>query len=312
MSCRAFAPGLPCRVQMMNFVTFLQLSIDGLLTGGIYVIVSLGLSLVFGVMHIVNFAHAEFLMLGMFIAWFAWSWFGLDPMLGAFLSLALVFVFGMGLQRWLIQPVQGASQMSQIFLTVGLMFMLENGALLLFGADFRSVSTPYQTMGVELLVIPGQGKVMVGLDKVLAFAMAALVGLAVWAFVQFSRFGMAIRATAQDPMAARLMGINTRRVYRIAFGLGVGLTAFGGAVILPYMSVFPTVGTQFAVLMFTAVVLGGLGNVAGAVLGGLVVGVVQSLSTLILPIQMQNFALFVVFIAVLALRPQGLLSRKAA
>ncbi|WP_231711442.1 branched-chain amino acid ABC transporter permease [Xanthobacter dioxanivorans] len=297
---------------MMNFVTFLQLSIDGLLTGGIYVIVSIGLSLVFGVMHIVNFAHAEFLMLGMFIAWFAWSWLGLDPMLGAFLSLALVFVLGMGLQRWLIQPVQGASQMSQIFLTVGLMFMLENGALLLFGADFRSVSTPYQTMGMELLAIPGQGKVLVGLDKVLAFAMAALIGLAVWALVQFSRFGMAIRATAQDPMAAQLMGINTRRVYRIAFGLGVGLTAFGGAVILPYMSVFPTVGTQFAVLMFTAVVLGGLGNVAGAVLGGLLVGVVQSLSTLLLPIQMQNFALFVVFIAVLALRPQGLLSRRAA
>ncbi|QRG09607.1 branched-chain amino acid ABC transporter permease [Xanthobacter dioxanivorans] len=293
-------------------MTFLQLSIDGLLTGGIYVIVSIGLSLVFGVMHIVNFAHAEFLMLGMFIAWFAWSWLGLDPMLGAFLSLALVFVLGMGLQRWLIQPVQGASQMSQIFLTVGLMFMLENGALLLFGADFRSVSTPYQTMGMELLAIPGQGKVLVGLDKVLAFAMAALIGLAVWALVQFSRFGMAIRATAQDPMAAQLMGINTRRVYRIAFGLGVGLTAFGGAVILPYMSVFPTVGTQFAVLMFTAVVLGGLGNVAGAVLGGLLVGVVQSLSTLLLPIQMQNFALFVVFIAVLALRPQGLLSRRAA
>ncbi len=294
---------------MQTIYTLTQTLVDGLLIGGIYAVISIGLSLVFGVMHIVNFAHAEFLMIGMFVAWYAWAWLGLDPMLGAFLALGVTFLLGMGMQRVLIKPILAAPQVAQIFLTVGLLFALENAALLLFGADYRSVSTPYQTEALSLFASGGE-RIIVPYAKLFAFLMALGLGASVWLFLQRTRTGQAMRATAQDATAARLMGIDTDRMYMLAFGLGTGTTAFGGAVILPYITASPTVGSQYVVLMFTAVVLGGLGSVAGAVVGGLLVGLIQSFSALVLPIQLQNLILFVIFIAVLALKPEGILSRR--
>lgn len=285
---------------------FLQALVDGVLIGGVYGVISIGLSLVFGVMNIVNFAHAAFLMLGMFVAWFAWHYLGLDPLLGAFLSFAVIFVFGCGVQRTLIKPILKAPQVAQIFLTVGILIVLENAALLVFGADFRSVQTPYQTSAFDI------GGIIVSKPYLYAFAMALLSGAAVWAFLERTPIGQAMRATSQDPMAATLMGIDTNLMHMTAFGIGVGLTAFGGAVILPYLTASPTVGAHYVVLMFTAVVLGGLGSVAGAVVGGVAVGIIQSLSTLVFPIQLQNLILFVVFILVLALRPEGIVKRRAA
>lgn len=282
----------------------LQAFVDGILIGGVYGVISIGLSLVFGVMNIINFAHAAFLMLGMFIAWFAWSWFGVDPLIGAFVAFALVFAVGCALQQTLIRPILGAPQVAQIFLTVGLLIVLENGALMAFGPEFRSVSTSYQTQALQV------GGLIVSKPYLYAFLMALLSGAGVWLFLERTAVGRAMRATAQDPMAATLMGINTARMHMLAFGLGVGLTAFGGAVILPYLTASPTVGGHYVVLMFTAVVLGGLGSVAGAVVGGVAVGVIQSVSALAFPIQLQNLILFIVFILVLALRPEGLVRRR--
>lgn len=282
----------------------LQALVDGLLIGGVYGVISIGLSLVFGVMNIINFAHAAFLMLGMFTAWFTWSLLGIDPILGAFIAFAVVFVFGCGVQQALIRPILKAPQVAQIFLTVGILIVLENGALMVFGPESRSVSTAYQT---EALKFSG---IIVSKAYLYAFLMALLSGSAVWLFLERTSIGRAMRATSQDPMAATLSGINTSRMHMLAFGLGVGLTGFGGAVILPYLTVSPTVGGNYIVLMFTAVVLGGLGSVAGAVLGGVAVGVIQSISTLVFPIQLQNLILFIVFILVLALRPEGLIRRK--
>ncbi|MGE7468113.1 branched-chain amino acid ABC transporter permease [Bosea sp. NPDC003192] len=278
-----------------------QAILDGLMIGGVYAVISIGLTLVFGVMGIVNFAQAEFLMLGMFVAYFAWAWLGLDPLLAAPLAFVVVFALGAALQRLLIRRVMKAPEVAQIFLTVGLLIVLENAALLMFGSGFRSVSTPYQSSALQL------GPLFVSVPYLFAFAMSVASGLALFLFMKSSWFGRAMRATAQDPMAAKLMGINADRMHMLAFALGVGLTAFGGAVILPYLTASPTVGAQFVVLMFTVVVLGGLGSVAGAVVGGLAVGIIQSLSALAFPIQLQNLVLFVVFIAVLALRPKGLL-----
>lgn len=282
----------------------IQALLDGVLIGGVYAVISIGLTLVFGVMGIVNFAQAEFLMLGMFVGYFLWAFFGLDPLLAAPLAFAVVGAFGMAVQHVLVRRVMHAPPVAQIFLTVGLLIVLENAALLAFGSDFRSVKTPYQTSSLRL------GPLFVSVPYLAAFAASAASGLALWWFLRSSWFGRAMRATAQDPMAARLMGIDADRMRRLAFGLGVGLTAFGGAVILPYLTAYPTVGGQFVVLMFTVVVLGGLGSVAGAVVGGLAVGVIQSLSGLVFPIQLQNLVLFVVFIGVLALRPEGLLGAR--
>ncbi|QCI67325.1 branched-chain amino acid ABC transporter permease [Phreatobacter stygius] len=282
-------------------MALIQAILDGLMIGGVYAVISIGLTLVFGVMGIVNFAQAEFLMLGMFVAYYAWAWLGLDPLLAAPLAFVVVFILGAAMQRLLIRRVLKAPDVAQIFLTVGLLIVLENAALLMFGSGFRSVSTPYQTASLKI------GQLFISVPYLLAFVMSVASGLALWLFMRASWFGKAMRATAQDPMAARLMGIDADRMHMLAFGLGVGLTAFGGAVILPYLTASPTVGGQFVVLMFTVVVLGGLGSVAGAVAGGLAVGIIQSVSALAFPIQLQNLVLFVVFIGVLAFRPEGLL-----
>lgn len=279
---------------------FVQAIVDGLLIGGVYAVISIGLTLVYGVMGIVNFAQAEFVMIGMFVAWFAWAWLGIDPVLAAPLSFAVAFVIGWILQGQLIARVLKAPSVAQIFLTVGLLIVFENGALMMFGSQFRSVTTPYQTMSLSL------GSLFISLPYLIAFGMSLICGAALWWFMRSSWFGRAMRATALNPSAAQLMGIDAGMMYRIAFALGVGLTAFGGAIILPYATVSPAVGGDYVILMFTVVVLGGLGSVAGAVVGGLAVGVIQALSALVFPIQLQNLILFLVFIAVLAVRPQGL------
>jgi len=279
----------------------IQAILDGIMIGGVYAVISIGLTLVFGVMGIINFAQAEFLMLGMFVAYYAWAWLGLDPLIAAPLAFVVVFALGAAVHQLMIRRVLQAPVVAQIFLTVGLLIVLENAALVMFGSSFRSVTTPYQTSALQV------GELFVSVPYLAAFLMSVACGVALWLFMRASWFGRAMRATAQDPMAARLMGINADAMHRLAFALGVALTAFGGAVILPYLTVSPTVGGQFVVLMFTVVVLGGLGSVAGAVAGGLAVGIIQSLSALAFPIQLQNLVLFVVFIAVLALRPEGLL-----
>ena len=283
----------------------LQTLVDGILIGGVYGVIAVGLSLVFGVLKIVNFAQAEFLMIGMYAGWFAWAYLGLDPILGAFVALAIGFALGAICQRLFVQHILSAPAVAQIFLTVGLLTVLENGALLLFGSDFRSVRTPYQTIALEL------GPIFLSVPYLVAFVSAVVMSVLLYLLLNHTWLGRAIRATSQAKDAAQLFGIDTRLIYTIAFGLGTGLTAFGGGIILSYASVSPTVGAQFVVLMFTVVVLGGLGSVMGALVGGVLVGVIQSVSTLFMPIQLQNLVLFVIFIGALAFWPQGLLGRAA-
>lgn len=290
----------------IEILQFSQAVLDGLLLGGVYGVIAVGLTLIFGTLNVVNFAQAEFTMIGMYVAWFVWHMLGIDPLLGAVLSFAVGFAIGALVERSLIQPVMKASGAAQIFLTVGLMMVLENGALLLFGSDYRSVLTPYQTQAYHL------GPLFVSAPYLYAF-IAAIAGAALmWLVMMRSWLGRAIRATAQDKMAAQLSGINVKRIHMVAFGIGTGMSAFGGGVILPYSSVSPTAGAQYVVIMFLVVVLGGLGNAAGALVGGLVAGVIQSLSGLYAPIQMQNLTLFVLFLGLLYFRPNGLLGGQKA
>jgi branched-chain amino acid transport system permease protein len=286
-------------------MALLQAILDGLMLGGVYAVISIGLTLVFGVVSIVNFAQAQFLMVGMYVAYFAWSKLGLDPLLGSLLSFAVVFCLGYLMQHHLIRRVLKAPEVAQIFLTVGLLIVIENLALIAFGSQFRSVQTWYQNEAIEL------GGLIISMPYGIAFCCSVIAGISIWWVLTRTWWGRSVRSTAQDPMAAKLVGIDPDQVYRLAVGLGVGLTAFGGAIILPYMTVSPAAGEQFGVLMFTVVVLGGLGNVLGAVVGGLAVGVIQSISGLYLPLQLQNLVLFIVFILTLALRPEGLLRWKS-
>lgn len=283
----------------------LQAILDGLMLGGVYAVISIGLTLVFGVISIVNFAQAQFLMVGMYVAYFAWHFLGLDPVFGSALSFIVVFILGYAVQHVLVRRVLKAPEVAQIFLTVGLLIVLENLALILVGSEFKSVQTWSQNESLEFLGL------IVSMPYAIAFLASGVAGILVWWLLAKTWWGRTVRATAQDPMAAKLMGIDPDKIYRLSFGLGVALTAFGGAIILPYLTVSPSVGEQFGVLMFTVVVLGGLGNVLGAVVGGLAVGVIQSLSGLFLPLQLQNMVLFIVFILTLAFRPEGLLRNKS-
>jgi branched-chain amino acid transport system permease protein len=286
-------------------MALLQAILDGLMLGGVYAVISIGLTLVFGVVSIVNFAQAQFLMVGMYVAYFAWRFLGLDPLAGSLLAFAVVFMLGYLIQQQLIRRVLKAPEVAQIFLTVGILIVLENLALISFGSEFKSVQVWYQNESLEFF------ELIVSMPYAIAFFASVVAGLVIWWVLAKTWWGRTVRATAQDPMAAKLIGIDPDQVYRLAFGLGVGLTAFGGAIILPYLTVSPAAGEQFGVLMFTVVVLGGLGNVLGAVVGGLAVGIIQSVSGLYLPLQLQNLVLFVVFILTLALRPEGLLRHKS-
>jgi branched-chain amino acid transport system permease protein len=282
---------------------FLQSLANGLLIGSVYALIAVGLTLVFGVMDIVNFAHAEFLMLGMFGGYVASNHFGIDPLLAAPLVGVVVFVLGALLERIIIEPIIKAPPLAQVMATVGLGLVLANGAAAIMGSDFRSVKTSYQTTAFTVLGLRLSATYLYA--AVYALAVAVLLAL----FLNKTEFGKAMRATAQNRGAAVLMGINPKRMYMIAFGLGVGLAALAGSAIVPYTVVYPFVGQQYVLIMFTVVVLGGLGSVRGAILAGLAVGVIQAVTTLFLPSELQNLVVFVVFLVVLVLGPGGVMRR---
>jgi branched-chain amino acid transport system permease protein len=282
---------------------FLQSLANGLLIGSVYALIAVGLTLVFGVMDIVNFAHAEFLMLGMFGGYVASNHFGIDPLLAAPLVGAVVFVLGAVLERIIIEPIIKAPPLAQVMATVGLGLVLANGAAALMGNDFRSVKTSYQTTAFTVLGLRLSATYLYA--AVYALVVAVLLAL----FLNRTEFGKAMRATAQNRGAAVLLGIDPKRMYMIAFGLGVGLAALAGSAIVPYTLVYPFAGQQYVLIMFTVVVLGGLGSVRGAILAGLAVGVIQSITTLVLASELQNLVVFVVFLAVLVLGPGGVMRR---
>lgn len=287
-------------------VEILEAIVNGVLVGGVYAIISVGLTLVYGIMDIVNFAQADFLMLGMFAAYLSAQFLGLDPILSSLLVFPIIFLVGALVQRGLVQRVQKAPIVSQIFLTVGLSLVLQSLMQMIFGANFRSVTTSYQTQAIAV------GPLNLSVPYVLAFLASAVMAVALWLFLERTDLGRCMRATAQNRLAAILVGIDPSKMYVIAFGIGTALAAVAGAVILPYAYVFPTVGHQYALIMFTVVVLGGLGNVLGALVGGLLVGVIHSVSAVFLPTQLQNLVVFLIFILTLTFKPTGLLGRRTA
>jgi branched-chain amino acid transport system permease protein len=284
-------------------LTLAQAIINGLLIGGVYALIAVGLTLVFGIMDIVNFAQSEFLMLGMFLAYLLFRVFGLDPILSSVFIFVGVFFFGALIQRFIIQKVLDAAMVTQILLTVGLSIIMISTAQLIFGANFHSVTTPYQMSALRL------GPFVLSVSYLLAFAGSFVMYFLLWLFLNRTYLGRAIRATAQNRKAAILLGVNPDRMFILAFAIGTGMAGVSGAMILPYAYVFPTVGHEFALIMFTVVVLGGFGSVPGALVGGLIVGVIQSVSAILLPTQLQNLVVFIIFILTLTYRPNGLFGR---
>ena len=287
-------------------MVLLQVVVSGLLLGGIYALVSVGLTLTFGVVRIANFAHGEFLMVGMFLAWVLHERAGIDPYLACLVVGPALFAMGFLVERSLIRPVIQASHMAQIFVTVGLAVFLQNGALMIWGADHRGVILPYADR------VWFVGPIVLSLPRVVAFAVAMALCLALLAFLRWTYWGKAVRATAEDREIARVMGIDTGRVYSMTFAAGAGLAGIAGALLLPMYAVYPTVGIQFVLVAFIVAVLGGLGSAVGAILAGLVIGVVEVLSGFLIAPGLQQALYFVVFLLVLIVRPAGLLGRRGA
>lgn len=292
--------------------TLLQTVTTGIFLGGLYGLISSGLSLIFGITRIVNFAHGDFVTLGMYGTFVAFASFGLHPLLS--LPLVAVLMFGVGILVYGLFIVRTMNQktdrpddthISQIVITLALGILIENALLLVFSPGQRSVT------GV-LTGFYSVGGISINKAQLFAFVIAALCFAALYAFLNYTSFGRATQAAVDDEDMAVMVGIDTRRIYAVSFGLGISLAAVAGAILVTYYPVTPTTGASFLAIAFVTVVLGGLGNVVGAFLAGLIIGVIQQLTATYVAIDLQNVGLFVLFILILLLRPNGLMGRKVA
>ena len=283
-----------------------QLLISTVLLGGIYALIAVGLTLIFGIMRVVNFAHGEFLMLGMYLAFWSFALWGVDPYFILVVAVPLFFAIGLGVYALVMRGVIHASHNVQIFTTVGLSTALQNVALVLWTGDFRFVRPWESSVVVRIL------GAAFNLSQVIAFAVALLFTLALFAFMKWTHAGRVMRATAQDGEAATLMGINTDRVYRLAFAIGIACVGVAGVLVSPLYSVYPTAGLQFVLLAYVVVVLGGLGDIVGALLGALIVAGVEVIGSYVFGSAWKEVIYFVLFIAVLVFRPAGLFGQRGA
>jgi len=280
--------------------TLMQAIVSGLLLGGVYSLIAIGLTMVFGVVRIINFAHGELLMIAMYLTWLLNLWLGLDPYVAVLIVAPVMFVVGVAVQRGIVQPILGSPASMKIFATVGLSIALQNLALMLFKGDFRTVQTSYSTAVMRI------GGLSISTPRLVAFFVAVALAGGFFLFLKRTLVGKALRALAEDRDAAALMGIPVRRLYVLAFGLGTGLVGVAGALLIPVFYTFPTVGQLFGLTAFVVVVLGGLGAMPGAMVGGLIIGVVESLSGVYIAPALKEAVYFLLFIVVLLVRPQGL------
>jgi branched-chain amino acid transport system permease protein len=278
----------------------------GLLQGGVYALVACGLTLIYGVMKIVNFAHAEFLTLGMYLAITAFN-LGLSPYMVAVFIFAAVAVLGAGLQSVLIRPALQHPQINQMLITIGLSTMMIGAMQLIWGPNNQVLKLEWSSAAVEF------GDIRLTYVRLISFGIAAAMAAAAWLFLKHTRTGMAMRAASQNPQSARLMGIDVTKVNMITFGVGTGLAALAGALIAPAFFANPTFGTDYFILpAFVIVVLGTMGNFAGALIGGLVIGVAEGLGGLVFGPALRQLVSLLLFVVVLLFLPRGLFKGKVS
>ena len=282
---------------------FLQATVYGLLQGGLLALVAVGFSLVWGIMNIVNLTHGAFVILGAYIAWEMKSWLGLDPFIAMFVSAVLLFIIGYVLQRFLINLVVNGPVFITLLLTFGINMMVVQGMNLAFSADYRSIQTSYVSNALTV------GAVRIPVVRLLAFVLAIVITFILVAFVTKTRTGTSIMATGMDRGAARLMGIRARHVYALTFGIAAGLAGMAGTMIGTIGTFDPSAAGRLTLMAFVVAVLGGLGNMYGALVGGLLIGLVEAWGGQYLPGTWVNAIAFLVLIIVLIVRPNGLVGR---
>lgn len=282
---------------------FIQALVSGILIGGVYALIGIGLTLIFGVMRVINFAHGELLMVGMYATFYLFTLGHIDPFLSIVIVIPLMFLFGALLQKVFINRILGALPQNQILLTIGLGLIMSNSVMLAFTSDYKILTTKYSSSSFKVMDIS------ISTPLLISFVITAAITAMLYWFLLKTDTGQAIRATAQDREAARLMGINVGRMSIIAFGLGAALAGTAGALISPTYYIFPQVGSAFTLKAFVITVLGGMGSIVGATLGGVLIGIAESVGGVYLGSGWKEVVVFVLFLAVLLFKPSGLFGK---
>ena len=288
----------------MDSATLFQALVSGLLTGGLFALVAVGLTMILGVLGIINFAHGEFLMLGMYVTYLFCAKLNVDPYLTLLITVPVFFVFGAIIERFLINPVLDSPMEIQLLLTVGLFFFLQNSALLAFGPYLKSIQTGYANNIIEIW------HASFASTRLIMFAFAIAFTVALYIFLRKSDLGKAIRAVSEQPEGAMLVGINVKKVYMIAFGIGAACAAGAGTLLMPIYYVDPYIGLTFILTAFVVVILGGMGNYVGALIGGLIVGLAEAFGAVVFPASLKQMVTYVIFILILLFRPTGLFGKR--
>ncbi|MBO0741696.1 MAG: branched-chain amino acid ABC transporter permease [Hyphomicrobiaceae bacterium] len=287
----------------MSTDLIIQAIISGLLMGLVYALVAVGLSLIFGLMEIVNFAHGEFLMLAMFASFWLWALAALDPLLSLPLVAAMLGVAGVLVHYGIIRRLLKAPMLAQVCGTFGLAIALRAGAQFLWTPDFRTITNPLIAGRVQI------GPIFIGKPQLVAGAVCLLAFVLLWLFVTRTETGLGLQATAQDRQAAEVMGIATERMAALAWAIGLGCVGVAGTMLSTFFYIFPDVGVSFALLAFVAVALGGFGSILGSLVAGLLIGLVESLGGLLLDPSYKTLIVFSLYLGVVIARPNGLFGR---
>lgn len=283
----------------------LQTVVAGLMLGGVYALIAVGLNLIFGVVKVINFAHGELVLVGMYLTWWLWATYAINPYISLLIIAPVMFVIGLAFQQFLVAPLINSSPTMKIFLTLGVSVFLQNLALFLFGGQFRAVNLPWASQSLTI------GNVSVTYGRITAFLVAVALVLGLFYLLKRTLTGKVLNAIVEDRETAGTIGIPVKRYYLLAMGIGVGLAGVAGTLIIPFQAAYPLAGAHFTLMAFVVVVLGGLGNMGGALLGGLILGVVETVTGTYVDPALQQVAVFVVFILVLIVRPQGIFGGSA-
>jgi branched-chain amino acid transport system permease protein len=291
-------------------IYILEDAINGILMGSIYGLTALGLTVIFGVLKVINFAHGSLLMVGMYVAYWSIQLTGLHPYIALIFVVPIMFLFGYFLQDIVIKPIFKAEKnvrepITVIIVTTGIWYILDNLTLLIFGPQYRAIeNNPLRGGMLEV------GDMLISVPKLWGFVAAILTALIIYIFFQKTRIGRAIRATSLDREAASLMGINQYKVYNIAFGIGTAAAGVAAVTLVPFYNVFPTVGVLFDIKGFIIVVLGGLGSIGGAILGGIIIGLIESVAPQFMTATWTEAIVYGLFLIVLFVKPSGLFGVK--